>query len=261
MDKHIQTHSDVLNERHQRFILDFYRTKNADPRLTIYDCRKCFRRFKSATNHKHFDKCDFELDKVPNPSSRGSLPMEIRSVIKSQVLPSSRDLEVAKRFLEYKTNLAQCSGPDKKWSQDRGGMIQLMGHMYNMTYGLKKPELLVKGCLEMQKSRNLKPQTMLNYLSVFLLFVNYCYLADEVDKKMGSNDENRMKSAIRDARKAFAPSTAENYRKTADSMREKVPTRSKVRERYSQILSILEKNLITNDLSYRKQQVFNFFLL
>ena len=125
--------------------------------------------------------------------------------------------------------------------------------------GLKKPELLVKGCLDLQNTRNLKPQTMLSYLSTFLLFVVYCYLAKEIN--ISQNEEARMKSAIRDTRRAFGPSAAEDYRKTADEMRGRVPCSASVRERYRQILRILEANLINNELPYRKQQVFNFFWL
>ena len=150
-------------------------------------------------------------------------------------------------------------GREKMEPGPGGGTVQLMCQMFNMTCGLKKPELLVKGCLDLQKTRNSKPQTMLNYLSTFLLFVDYCYLAKEIN--ISQNEEARMKSAIRDTRRAFGPSAAEDYRKTADEMRGRVPCSALIREKYRQILQILEANLINNELPYRKQQVFNFFLL
>ena len=261
MDRHILKHSEIFNAKQMRFILDFHRTKNAPKKQVIYDCLKCFRRFASLVMHKHVDKCDcLQIEKVDNPGSRSSLPESIRTSIKSKVLPGMLELAVAQRFVDYKTSLAQCSGEEKKWSQDRGGTVQLMGQLFNMTCGLKKPELLKKGCLDLQKTRNLKPQTMLNYLSTFLLFVDYCYLAKEIN--ISQNEEARMKSAIRDTRRAFGPSAAEDYRKTADEMRGRVPCSALVRERYRQkIMRILEANLINNELTYRKQQVFNFFLL
>ena len=183
MDRHFLQHSDIFNERQRRFSLDFYRTRNAPKRTIIYDCRKCFRRFASLVTHKHINKCECQdIVKVENPSSRGSLPDEIRKAVKSSVLPSARELDIAQEFVDYKTHLAKCSGDDKRWSQDRGGIVRLMAQFFNLTYGLKKPELLVKGCLDMKNSRNLKPQTMLNYLSIFALFVDYCYLASHAPK-------------------------------------------------------------------------------
>ena len=209
--------------------------------------------------HKNSQKCDPEhIAIVENPHSRSSLPTDIRASIKSQILPSTGDLEIAKKFVQYRTNLAKCSNPEKIWSQDRGGIIQLMAQMYKMTCGLKKPEMLVDGCLDIKDRRNLKPQTMLNYLYIFQLFVEYCYLAKVVN--LPPTEGERMKSAIRDARKAFSTGAAESYRKRAEMMAQ-VPTAELVRERYQQILTILNNNVDTNALSYRKQQVLNFFLL
>ena len=260
MDRHIIRHADVLDKKQLKFILDFYRTKNAPKNKKIYDCKKCYRRFASLVTHTNSTKCDPEhIVVVENPQSRSSLPTDIRASIKSQVLPSTKDLELGQRFVQYRTSLAKCSDPDKVWSQDRGGIIQLMAQMFKMTCGLRKPETLVSSCLEIKASRNLKPQTMLNYLSIFQLFVEFCFLMEEV--KLPSGEAERMKSAIRDARKAFAPAAAENYRKTAEDMRAKVPSAEIVRQRYRQITTILRNNLDTNELSYRKQQVLNFFLL
>ena len=44
--------------------------------------------------------------------------MEIRMAVKSKVLPTARELEIAQRFVDYKTDLAKCGGEDRKWSQD-----------------------------------------------------------------------------------------------------------------------------------------------
>ena len=263
IDRHLQQHKEILTSAQMRFILDFYRTKNAPKKKVIYDCTKCFRRFASIVTHRYIEKCTSEVVKVENPGSRSSLPKCIRTAIKSKVLPSTRDLEVAKKFVDYKTSLAKCGGEHKKWSQDRGGTIQLMAQMYNMTCGLRKPELLVTGCLDLQKTRNLKPQTVLNYLSTFLLFVDFCYLAKEVDQKLlqSGNEQARMKAAIRDTRRAFGPSAAEDYRRTAEELLVRVPNSGLVRQRYRQILDILTKNLNDNSLPYKKQQLFNFFLL
>ena len=134
-------------------------------------------------------------------------------------------------------------GEHKKWSQYRGGKIQLMAQqMFNMTCGLRKPELLVNGCIDLQKTRNLKPQTVLNYLSIFLLFVDYCYLAKQVNDKLlqSGNEQARMKAAIRDTRRAFGPSAAEDY-KTAEALLGRVPNSGLVRQRYRQILEFLPK--------------------
>ena len=259
MDRHILQNSDTLTEKHRRFILDFYRTKNTSSKKVIYDCLTCFRRFASLVTHKHVNKCECSnVQKVNNPESRSFLPQEIRIAVKSSILPSKKDLETAQRFVDYRSNLTKCSGPEKKGSQDRYGIGQLMGHKFSMTVGLKKPELLVKGCLDLQERRGLKPQTMLNYLSTFLLFVDYCFLADEIDRK--TNDLERIKAAIRDARKAFSPA-AVDYRKTAEEMQARVPSSDMVRERYSKILQILKANLVDNTLKYRTQQVLNFFIL
>ena len=111
----------------------------------------------------------------------------------------------------------------------------------------------------MKNTKNFKPQTMLNYLSIFWLFVDYCYLAQET-KALG-NEHERMKVAIKDARKAFNPAAVEDYRKTSQEMLARVPTNEQVRERYSRILQVLEKNLTTNKLNYKTQQVLNFFIL
>ena len=82
---------------------------------------------------------------------------------------------------------------------------------------------------------------------------------DEV--KLPSSEAERMKSGIQDARKAFAPAAADIYRKTAEDIRAKVPTAEIVRQRCRQITTTLRNNLNTNELSYRKQLVLNFFLL
>ena len=260
LDRHITQHADILDKRQQQFIKDFYRTKNVQNRKVIYDCRKCFRRFASLETHKYIAKCDCsDVVKVEKPESRSSLPKEIRAAIKSNVIPSSRDIQIAERFVAYKTDIRQASHPDKKWSQDRGGTVQIMAQMYNITCGLKKPEQLVRGCIELKERRNLKPQTLLNYLATFLLFVDFCYLMGEVDKD--KNDLGRMHSAIRDARKAFQPGATEEYRKTANEMGERVPSPALVRERYAQVLEMLQTNLQDNSLSYRDQQVMNFFIL
>ena len=180
MDRLTPQHSDILNERQRRFSFDFYRTRNAPKRTIIYDCRKCFRRFASLVTHKHIKKCDCQdIVKVENASSRGSLSDEIRKAVN---LPSPRELDIAQEFVDYKAHLAKCSGDDRTWSQDRGGIVRLMAQFFNFTYSSGKPGLLVKGCLEMKNSKNLKPQTMLNYLSIFALFVDYCYLASHAPK-------------------------------------------------------------------------------
>ena len=70
-----------------------------------------------------------------------------------------------------------------------------------------------------------------------------------------------MKAAIRDSRKAFSPAANENARQTSDRMLAQVPNNSQVRERYRQVLELLEKNLDSNDMPYRVQQVLNFFIL
>ena len=185
IDRHlVQRHSDIFDERQRRFCLAFYRCRNAKTqRKVIYDCAKCFTRFASKVTHKHVNKCDCStVVKVPNPESRSSLPPEIRAAAKSNFLRSSRDLDVAERFVQFQTDISKCSGENRKWALDRAGIVKLMAQMFNMTSSLRCPELLVKGCLEMKTAKNLKPQTMLNYLSIFKLFVDHCYLNKEIAK-------------------------------------------------------------------------------
>ena len=101
MDRHILQHSDFLDEKLQKFSLDFYRTKNATKTKSIYDCKTCFRRFASLETHKFINKCASEnVTKVENHWSRSSLPMEIRMAFKSKVLPTARELEIAQRFVD-----------------------------------------------------------------------------------------------------------------------------------------------------------------
>ena len=133
-----------------------------------------------------------------------------------------------------------------------------MAQMFNMTRSLRSPELLVKGCLEMKTAKNLKPQTMLNYLSIFKLFVDQCYLNREIAKCDDGFD--RMKAAIAAARKAFSPA-ALNAHQASEKMLALVPSNEQVRLRYRQVLEILATNMQQNTLSYRKQQALNFFLL
>ena len=100
---------------------------------------------------------------------------------------------------------------------------------------------------------------MLSYIQNFLLFVKYCYLAKEVNSV--SNEQERMYSAISDARKAFSSAANEDSRKVAEFMMEKVPSSQKVRDRYRSTLAILTSNLSSNHLDYKTQQALNFFLL
>ena len=81
--------------------------------------------------------------------------MEIRLAVKSKVLPTARELEIAQRFVDYKTDLAKCGGEDRKWSQDQAGIVILMAQFYNLTFALKKPEVLVKACLDMKNTIDL----------------------------------------------------------------------------------------------------------
>ena len=196
---------------------------------------------------------------MPNPESRSSLPAEIRAAAKSNFLPSSRDLDVAECFVQFQTHISKCSGENRKWSLERGGIVKLMAQMFNMTRSLRCPELLVKGCLEMKTAKNLKSQTMLNYLSIFKLFVDHCYLNREIAKCDDGFD--RMKAAIAAARKAFSPAAALNAHQASEKMLALVPSNEQVRLRYRQVLEILATNMQQNTLSYRKQQALNFFLL
>ena len=100
---------------------------------------------------------------------------------------------------------------------------------------------------------------MLNYLSIFLLFVKYCYLVQETSAV--GNEMERMIAAVADARKAFTPAATEDYRKQAVEMLGRVPTNDQVRDRYKRTLKLLTDNLSANDLPYKTQQVLNFFLL
>ena len=227
MDRHILNYSDVLNKEQQQFIKDFFRTRNAHKLKTIYDCTKCFRRFASVDNHMYTLKCSGEsVVKVDRHWSRSALPKEIKMAIKSLVLPTDRELEIAQRFVDY--------------SQDRHGNVKMMAQLYNATYGLKKPELLIKACRDLQQSRNLN-------------------LAKETIPI--SNEQERMYSAISDARRAFSPAASENSRKVAESMMERVPPSQTVRDRYRSTLEILTPNLSSNHLDYKTQQAFNFFVL
>ena len=254
-------HSDIFDERQRRFCLAFYRCRNAKTkRKDIYDCAKCFTRFASLVTHKHVNKCDCStVVKVSNPESRSSLPAEIRAAAKSNFLPSSRDLDVAERFVQFQTDISKCSGDNRKWSLDRAGVVKLMAQMFNMTSSLRCPVLLVKGCLEMKTAKNLKPQTMLNYLSIFKLFVEFCYLNKEIAKCDDGFD--RMKAAITAARKAFSPAAALNANQASENMLSLVPSNEQVRLRYRQVLDILASNMQQKTLSYRKQQALDFFLL
>ena len=262
IDRHlVQRHSDIFGGRQRRFCLAFYRCRNAKTqRKFIYDCAKCFTRFASLVTHKHVNKCDCStVVKVSNPESRSSLPAEIRAAAKSNFLPSSRDLDVAERFVQFQTDISKCSGDNRKWCLDRAGIVKLMAQMFNMTSSLRCPELLVKGCLEMKTAKNLKPQTMLNYLSIFKLFVDYCYLNKEIAKCDDGFD--RMKAAISAARKAFSPTAALNANQASEKKLSLVPSNEQVRLRYRQVLDILATNMQQKTLSYRKQQALNFFLL
>ena len=196
---------------------------------------------------------------MPNPESRSSLPAEIRAAAKSNFLPSSRDLDVAECFVQFQTHISKCSGENRKWSLERGGIVKLMAQMFNMTRSLRCPELLVKGCLEMKTAKNLKSQTMLNYLWIFKLFVDHCYLNREIAKCDDGFD--RMKAAIAAARKAFSPAAALNAHQASEKMLALVPSNEQVRLRYRQVLEILATNMQQNTLSYRKQQALNFCLL
>ena len=139
MDRHILKHSDVLNKEQQQFIKDFFRTRNAHKLKTIYDCTKCFRRFASVDNHMYNLKCSGEsVVKVDMHWSRSSLPKEIKMAIKSLVLPTDRELEIAQRFVDYKTDLAKCGGEDKKWSQDRQGTVKMISSTLQRHIRLKK---------------------------------------------------------------------------------------------------------------------------
>ena len=75
------------------------------------------------------------------------------------------------------------------------------------------------------------------------------------------NKHERMKVAIKDARKAFNPAAVEDYRKILQEMLARVPTNEQVRERYNCILQILETNLTANKLNYKTHQSLNFFIL
>ena len=260
MDKHIETHKDRLPEmKWRKFILDFYRCKNPPPNKKIYDCLSCYKRFASLVTHKHVNKCDCSnVVRVEKPQSRSSIPAEIRKALKSHALPSTNDLEIAEKFVQYRNQLAVCGG-NEKWSQDRMGIKHLMALFYNRTNGLTQAECLVGICLELQKERNLKPQSMLNYLSTFALFCDYCFLYS-VGVSSASNGD-RFRAAIRDARKAFAPAAVANYRETAQEMMAKVPNCNLVRQRIKQILNVLRENLEDNKMSYKTQQSLNFFLL
>ena len=174
LDRHILKHSDELNKEQQQFIKGFFQTRNAHKIKTIFDCTKCLRRFASVDNRKYTTKCSGEfVVEVEMQWSLSSLPKDIKMAIKSLMLPTDRELEIVQRFVDYKPDLAKCGGEDMKWSQDRHGNVKTMAQLHNATYAVKKPELLIKACRDLQQSRNLKPQTMLNYLQNFRLFVNY----------------------------------------------------------------------------------------
>ena len=92
--------------------------------------------------------------------------------------------------------------------------MKLMAQMFNMTRSLRCPEHLVNGCLEMKTAKNLKLQTILNYLSIFKLFVDHCYLNREIAKCDDGYD--RMKAAIAAACKAFSPAAALNAHQASE---------------------------------------------
>ena len=135
-DRHILQQLDFLDKK---FSLDFYRTKHATKTKSIYDSQTCFRSFGSLETHKFIKNCQSaNVIKVENHCSRSSSLMEIRMAVKSKVLPSARELEIAQRFVDCKTDLAKCGGEDRKWSQDRAGIVKLMAQINNLTFVLKK---------------------------------------------------------------------------------------------------------------------------
>ena len=159
----VQTHSKIFDERQWRFRLTFYRCTNAkSQRKTIYDCAKCFTRFAFLVNHKHINKYGCStIVKVPNPKSRKSLPTEIRKAAKSSFSASSRMLDFAQHYMNYRTFLGVLVRVIN--GALRGGITKLMAKMFKMTHSLKQQEF-----------ENQKPHTKLNYLSVFKFFVDYC---------------------------------------------------------------------------------------
>ena len=108
LDKHIETHADRLSvTKWRQFILGFCRCQNAPPNVKYYDCSACFRRFRSLPTHRYGPRCSHaSITEVSNPGSRRSLLEEIRKVLKSDVLPSQNDLEIAENFVGNRNQLS-----------------------------------------------------------------------------------------------------------------------------------------------------------
>ena len=65
IDRHLVTHSSVINKKEIQFLKDFYRTKHGPQNTKVFDCHLCFRRFVSIPRHKDSSKCDgTEIRKV-----------------------------------------------------------------------------------------------------------------------------------------------------------------------------------------------------
>ena len=58
IDRHLATHSEVINKKEIQFLKDFYRTKDGPKNSKVYDCVTCFRRFVSILRHKCSMQCD-----------------------------------------------------------------------------------------------------------------------------------------------------------------------------------------------------------
>ena len=71
IDRHLKQHRDKISEKEERFLIDFYRTRNAPGNKKVYDCLNCYRRFVSLVTHRYKSKCDCtNVVRVENCASR-----------------------------------------------------------------------------------------------------------------------------------------------------------------------------------------------
>ena len=114
--------------------------------------------------------------------------------------------------------------------------------------------MLLDAIKRIKERRNLQPQTILVYLATFKKFVEYCYIhEEEISTYLNLKV---MTSAIDEVKKAFADAAIRAYRKVLNQKRTKIPSK-----RLNVNMNLLGDNFEDEKLSYKGQQVLNFFVM
>ena len=58
IDRHLKQHREKISDKEERFLIDFYRTRNAPGNKKVYDCLNCYRSFVSLVTHRYKSKFD-----------------------------------------------------------------------------------------------------------------------------------------------------------------------------------------------------------